>query len=141
MKLILEKCDFDELGALAHIFFLQDVRPSRGGCQCLGEALAGPAEWQPMEMLQTGAGVGGELGAMEAWRVLGAPRMGVEEGKGSHRVLSGTSCRMGGAQGGKQMQGSWIKRGRISEWRQQTTRPGVGIPRRWWALKASGKGQ
>lgn len=44
---------------------------------------------------------------------------------------------MGGAQGGKQMWGSWLKRVRISGWGQQSTWPGEGIPASLGALKSS----
>lgn len=44
---------------------------------------------------------------------------------------------MGGAQGGKQMWGSWFKRVRISGWGQQSTWPGEGIPASLGALKSS----
>lgn len=88
-KLIFGNFDFDEPVALALIPATplppQAMKQHSSGCWGPGEAQAGPAHGPvPNEVLQAQREEFQELGAMEAG-VLGAPGIGVEEGKGSPR--------------------------------------------------------
>lgn len=89
-KLIFGNFDFDEPVALALIPATPSLPPQAmkqhsSGCWGPGEAQAGPAcGLVPNEVLQAQREGFQEMGAMEAG-VLGAPGIGVEEGKGSPR--------------------------------------------------------